>query len=293
MYARLQTISAFTSQNVLLCDKQVLESCPPRTVLPPPPTPWPISTSLLFSHDLTTLDITAPLTFTEWSHLVHRLRHMPLRRLTAALPLAKQRRSAVAARADPRFAHVPGRSHAGAPVQVTDLEVLSNIASAGELPHLRHLGLVESALHEVCMPSLTLLFESLAETLTSLDLYEADPVSTRHLSGFEAAMRQTHGHRSAAPWDCFMCLNRLRVLAVGRQTPAAMRAFAESAAAVPALPGLDALEVVVIDASGERDEKRGERVCLRDAETLEAYTQRALTGPHVGVFFVEKKPASE
>lgn len=290
MRSRLQVINAFTSQNALVCEKQVLEACQSQAAPTPHPTPWPISASLLFAHDLTTLDVTAPLTFTEWSNLAYRLRHMPLRRLTVALPLAKQRRSVIAARSDPRFAHIPGRGPADAPVQVSDLELLSTVASTGGLPHLRHLGLVESALHESCMPSLTLLFASLAESLTSLDLHEADPVSTRHLSGFEAAMRQTHGHRSAAPWDCFVFLNRLRVLAVGRQTPAVMRAFASCAAAIPALPGLDALDAVVIDASGERDEKRGERMYLREGETLATYAERVCMGPKVGVFFAERKP---
>lgn len=137
------------------------------------------------------------------------------------------------------------------------------------------------------MPSLTLLFASLADTLTSLDLFEADPVSGRQLSGFEAAMRQTHGHRSAAPWDCLMFLCRLRALCVGRQKDVVMRAFAACDAAVPALPGLDALEVVVIGGAAPAAERMA-RVCLRGDDTMEAYAERVFTESKGGVYFVEK-----
>eukprot|EP00892_Ulva_mutabilis_P005516 jgi/Ulvmu1/3336/UM155_0019.1 len=285
----LPVLWAFTSRRVPVCERQVLAACAPRCDGSPPavrPALWPISSCTLFARDITDLDISSALTFAEFSHLAYNFRHMPLRRLSIKLPLSAHRRAVVGALQDPRFAHVPGRSPAGA-VDVTDVEVLAKVAAADGLPRLEHLGVVDSALHETCMQSLMLLCSAVADTLTSLDLTEAAPLSHSHLRGFELAIRQPYSNRSAAPWECLSLLRMLRVLCVGQQTAASMREFTTCSAAVPSLPGLDRLELIVMDRSGDEDAARLQWFGLRDEDTIMSYAERVTKHREVSVFAVD------
>ena len=152
----LQIIHAFTAQAGLICERQVIAATSARTAsIAAPPAPWPISSCSLFAHDLTSLELTSGLTFTQWAHLAHNLHRMHLRRLSVKLPLSQQRRGVIVAREDPRFTVIPGRGASGA-VQVADLDLLAAVASTGGLPELEHLGLVDSALHEVRPPPCSL-----------------------------------------------------------------------------------------------------------------------------------------
>lgn len=296
----LQVVQAFTAKGVPVCQKDFVEACASRaesssssttgittaTSSSVSPSPWPVSSCVLFASDIRDLDISHDVTLAEWAHFAGHLHRMPLRRLVVKLPLHAKRVKAIAAREDPRFTHVPGRSPPRT-VDVSDVAALVDAASAGGLSQLRHLGIVHSAMHASCMPLLTRLCGAVGDTLTSLDLTEANLCGV-HLRGFADAMRDPYAQRSCAPWDGLSLLRMLRVLCVGRQMDSVTRPFRKWKGLIPNLPGLDRLEAIVIDSSGEEEQGRlHEFGWSSDAEPLEAFAKRLSRKTSVGVFAVE------